>query len=282
MESYKLATYVGDKYVARLKREFLQRYEDTRTATDWQSVAEAIPMGEIAVYNSIQWGKWTPVKVMMDSYIEMQNRVRQMYQKDVEKDFNFQWSLAQEAFSMQNPAALHWLENYAGMEIRDFVSKDIKYVRALLFEGALEQLTYKEIAKNLEKDLGLTDKQHKALKNYDNTLKSKGIKDSRRKVLTDRYLKELLKNRSQTVAITELHKATSQAWTDELNRMVKDGTIKDKEYELVWYTAPDERRCEICGGLQGLTREPSRPDWPYGEPPVHPRCRCNTYLRWRK
>lgn len=83
--------------------------------------------------------------------------------------------------------------------------------------------------------------------------------------------------RAETVAITaatEAATAGARTYRDMLQREY------GLEYELVWYTAADERVCPICGALH-QKRERDWGSYSAG-PPAHPRCRCGVGLRRRE
>lgn len=80
--------------------------------------------------------------------------------------------------------------------------------------------------------------------------------------------------RAETIAITaatEAATAGARAYRD----LLRDHY--GLRYEMVWYTAADERVCPICGALH-QRREPDWASYANG-PPAHPRCRCGVGLR---
>jgi hypothetical protein len=81
------------------------------------------------------------------------------------------------------------------------------------------------------------------------------------------------RTRAETIAITAATEAATQgarAYRDMLDREY------GLQYEMIWYTAADERVCPICGALHGKRES----DWNgLPGPPAHPRCRCGVGLR---
>jgi hypothetical protein len=81
------------------------------------------------------------------------------------------------------------------------------------------------------------------------------------------------RTRAETIAITAATEAATQgarAYRDYLKQEY------DLAYEMVWYTAADERVCPVCGALHGKREG----DWNgLPGPPAHPRCRCGVGLR---
>jgi phage portal protein BeeE len=85
------------------------------------------------------------------------------------------------------------------------------------------------------------------------------------------------RRRAETIAITaatEAATAGARAYRDLLQREY------GLDYEMIWYTAADERVCPICGALHQRRER----DWASyaGGPPAHPRCRCGVGLRRRE
>lgn len=279
MDIIKTKRAASDKAVRQIRRDFLDRIQQSIDQTNWQEVEARIPHGEIAVYNSIQWGKWQPAKEIFKTYISMYNTCLTFLQKTYVMKADFGIVIDEESFKMPNPKAEQWLMTYAAEEIRAITNTDKLVIRDILANGQKLGQPYKKTAKELSRVIGLTPSQYKAYNNYVTKLSSTGMKSAQIEKLAGKYYNKLLKYRAETIALTESENAVSRAWQDSLDQMVRSGYLKDDEYELVWWTAPDERRCEICGGLHNLTQPPSQAKWPYGEPPVHPRCRCNTFIR---
>jgi hypothetical protein len=276
---YKDVQRVGDKHSGAIRRAFIGRIVGTVAKTNWQTVEEMIPRGEWAVYNSIQWEKWLPAKQIISSYIEMYNLGLKICQKESVKKADFGVVVDEESFRMPNPEAEQWLLSFAAEEVRSITKTDRLLIREILASGQKSGETIRATAKRLKDTIGLTPNQAKAYNNYVSNLKASGRKESQIDKLGDKYYNKLLKNRAETIAITESHNATSRAWSDSVKESVKDGTLTDAEYHYVWFTAPDERRCEICGGLHNYTTSLTNPQWPFGEPSIHPRCRCVTIIR---
>jgi SPP1 gp7 family putative phage head morphogenesis protein len=268
--------HIGDKTAARMRRAFISRVDETRSKTAWSEVAKAIPHGYLATYNAIHWGQWKMTPLIGLAYFEMATAGRAYLNKIVKKEENAdeEYASLKFDFEMDNPAAISWIENYSAMQLRDMANQDMLYVRDVLARGMREKLTYKQIAKQLQQTIGLTHNQTNAYLNYTNNLREKGRTGSQVQSLGDKYYNKLLKNRAETIALTESHTASNMAWKDEISRAVHEGVLNRRDYQLAWYTSIDERRCPQCGALHGETA-PVDADKIQGLwPPAHPRCRC--------
>jgi hypothetical protein len=276
---YKEVQRIGDKHSGKIRRAFISRIVGTVAKTNWQTVEEMIPRGEWAVYNSIQWEQWRPAKQVFSSYIEMYNKGLKICQKESVKKADIGVVVDEESFKMPNPEAEQWLLTFAAEEVRSITKTDRLLIREILASGQKSGETIRDTAKRIKDTIGLAPNQAKAYNNYVSKLKASGVKESQIDKLSAKYYNKLLNNRAETIAITESHTATSRAWSDSVKDAVKDGTLTDAEFNYVWWTAPDERRCVICGGLHNYKTSLTNPQWPQGEPPVHPRCRCVTIIR---
>ena len=274
---------IGDAYAARLKRAFINRARKTDSATSWSEVEKAIPLGPMMVYNTIQWGKWAPGELLAKAYNAVYNKSSTSLHKEASDQSDVGLYVSEESFKMPNPEAEAWLYQYSAAEIVEITLQERKAISFILGEGQRTGQTYKQTATMLRNTLSLTDKQAQAVNNYYRKLRADGMTEAQAQQLAAKYHSKLLKYRSETIALTESFTATNTAWSNSIRESVRDGTLSQQEYELYWLTAPDERRCEICGGLAGVTGDLNAQQFDgYGKPPIHPRCRCQMIVQRKK
>ena len=73
--------------------------------------------------------------------------------------------------------------------------------------------------------------------------------------------------RAQMIAVTETTRAFEEGTREVQRELARGGLKRVRE----WRTAADERVCDVCGPLNGLTED----QWVDTDgPPLHPRCRC--------
>jgi hypothetical protein len=67
---------------------------------------------------------------------------------------------------------------------------------------------------------------------------------------------------------------------------VEQGRIPATEIKRYWVVAADERLCPVCAPIPDLNRDGVRldgafvtPNGPVSVPPLHPNCRCTTWIR---
>jgi SPP1 gp7 family putative phage head morphogenesis protein len=265
---------IGDRAAARMRRTFLAKVDETRSKTAWSEVSKAIPQGYLATYNAIHWGAWKMTPIIALAYFEASKAGKAYLNRVIKKEEEEEDVSMRFSFDMDNPAAINWIESYSAMQLRDMAHQDMLLVRDVLARGARAKITNKQIARQLEQTIGLTHNSAIAVLNYEDKMRKQGLKESQISTLSDKYYNKLLRQRAETIALTESHTSTNKAWKDEISRSVHDGTLNRRQYQLVWYTSLDERRCPQCGALHGETA-PVDADKVQGEwPPLHPRCRC--------
>ena len=154
------------------------------------------------------------------------------------------------------------------------MDRDRAAIRAVLAQAKHDLLTYEETAVQLERIIGLTESQTKAVLNYEKALKNSGVKDAQIVKLSDKYASKLLNYRAETISLTESSNATNQAWTDYVQDAERRGVLPADQYQLRWLATPSDRTCDECMSMNGATGEISTGLVEGTKPPLHPRCRC--------
>jgi SPP1 gp7 family putative phage head morphogenesis protein len=93
---------------------------------------------------------------------------------------------------------------------------------------------------------------------------------------TNRYHDRIHKYRTETIARTEILRASNEGRREAWEQGVQDGFI-GADWVKIWSTEFDDRTCEECAPLDGETA-PVLGDFPWGDPPLHPNCRCTLLL----
>lgn len=265
MIDYRIVLKIQDKYSARLKRAYISRIKSAKSNTDWDNVVTAVPKGAEAVYNAIIWSNWHPMPILYDAYNEMYQRM------DLKKE-----AIAIDAsnFEMPNPQAERWLWAFAGKDVTEIIDQDRKMIRATLAEGMKNLQTYEQTANDLQRVIGLTESQARAVAKYTAKLRESGIKDTQIDKLAKKYASNLLYYRAETISLTETANATGRAQMDYYQEAERRGALPAQDYELYWLTTPDDRRCDQCAAMNGKTDEIMNGSVQGQSTPLHPRCRC--------
>lgn len=134
------------------------------------------------------------------------------------------------------------------------------------------------LVRDLKQVVGLDPRRVKALRNFEDKLRATpGARDVAAQV--ERYRKELLQNRAETIARTESATIENQAKFEAWDIAMDEGALPtDAEYE--WVASADA--CPTCEELDG-ERVPVGEAFPSSGgpalPPLHPNCYCTLVLR---
>lgn len=187
-------------------------------------------------------------------------------------------------FDAERPEAAAWAEKEAGRLIREVTQQQVDVVREYVRAGALGEFTPQQIARGLRDTIGLTEEQSRWVENFrDREIKrledtgmsrDRAVAESER--ATQRYHDRIHRYRTETIARTEVlrsfHEGRRQAW----QQGIEEGFISAYS-QKEWSTEIDGRECQICGPLDG-TRVGITGEFPDGDPPIHPNCRCDVLL----
>lgn len=195
-------------------------------------------------------------------------------------------------FDMTNPYAIREAERFAADLVREVSRSTKAAIREAVVESFREGITGDALARRLRNTIGLTSRQARAVENYRERLLNGGMDEDRADVLTRRYWRKTRNRRAQTIARTEIMRASNhgrmQGWLSAADHGMLDLNASVKE----WITAPqgvsfDPSKpsvCPVCVPLDGTkvmgVETPFR--LPNGRevqmPPGHPNCRCTAIL----
>lgn len=195
-------------------------------------------------------------------------------------------------FDMTNPFAIRQAEGFAADLVREISRSTQRSIRDAVVTSFREGVTVDVLAKRLRDSLGLTSLQARAVHNYRDRLERGGMDLERVDVLTRRYWRRTLNRRAQTIARTEIMRASNfgrqQAWLSAADAGLLDANMSVKE----WVTAPEGPSfdpskptvCPLCGPMDGVKVMGLETPFKVGRrevqmPPSHPNCRC-TAIVW--
>lgn len=192
-------------------------------------------------------------------------------------------------FDMTNPFAVAQAEQFAADLVREVSRNTRKAIREMVTEAFREGVTADVLARRLRNTVGLTSKQARAVENYRQRLLDGGVDPDRADVLTRRYWRRTRNRRAETIARTEIMRASNhgrlQAWMSAADSGLLDPNQSRKE----WITAPERSSygppCPSCLPMDGVSVMGMETlfNLPTGRqmsmPPAHPNCRC-TVVVW--
>lgn len=263
----------------RIRRSFLQAVQQTRSAIRFDRLAQAVLAGDLTVAQaqadiaSQAFGRaWTPeIKRLLAEGFRLgaQAAMRPLVAAG---------GLAMR-FDLVNQAAATWAGLYSAELVREVgdVTRDaIKYfVRRAIEQGVPPQ----RLAPALPSYVGLTSKQIDMVSAFQQRLIAQGMPPEQTGDRTEQFANALLKRRGETIARTEIMRASNEGQQALWNQAVENGMLDPDETRKRWLTAHDDRLCPECEALDGRT-VPLDAEFLPGllHPPHHPNCRCTTVL----
>jgi len=154
-----------------------------------------------------------------------------------------------------NSYSIKWMNERSLSLIEDLTVQQRKVIQEALSEGYELGLRAEEAYKLIQKNIGLTGREARAVINREKLLIEQGFKDEEVGRLTDKYRTQLLKKRAERIARTETVAANAAGRRQAWQLAVDSGSLP--EVERVWISAPESdnpnRPCEICLPLNGET-----------------------------
>ena len=187
-------------------------------------------------------------------------------------------------FDDTRPEGSIWARNRAGGLITEVTQGQRQVVRQFVGDSLMAGDPPRTIARNLRNTIGLTTQQAGWVRNFDDRLVSQFVNEgltvaqaqARAAPQTARYHSRIHRYRTETIARTEIlsasHEGRRQAWGQGL----QEGFISPTAAQE-WSAEVDNRVCSICESYD-QTRVPIGQQFPDGDPPIHPMCRCDVLL----
>jgi hypothetical protein len=153
-------------------------------------------------------------------------------------------------------------------------------IRSIVKRSVSGDLTAEEAARLIRAEVGLTTRQAAAVDRYLLNLLHGGTPGSRAMNAAERYARKLLRQRSESIAVTEVGRATeSGARTSRLSARRKG--LLGKHAREQWVVTSDDALCPYCQKMTLVKNAKigapfSTPLGMRFHPPMHPWCRCTT------
>lgn len=151
-------------------------------------------------------------------------------------------------------------------------------IKQIVYDGIDQQLSAKLIADKIVSRIGLNATQSRTLQSIESNL----VKNYTNKKAIDKVLekkaKQMLKQRAETIALTESANAISAGRYLMQQQMYNDHEIsRDSTQE--WLTGSDERSCAVCAPMNGQIIKLNElfttgSGFQVKRPILHARCRC--------
>lgn len=186
-------------------------------------------------------------------------------------------------FDADRPEARAWAEKEAGNLIVEITEEQRAVVRGIVGRSQSGEFTVAQVARQVRGSIGLTERQAGWVENFRqrqiDAATARGIPAEQAATVVqssvDRYHKRIHRYRSETIARTETIRASSEGRQQAWQQGIDEGFISPNAMKQ-WIVEFDG--CQICQGNGALGQIPLKDEFPTGEPPAHPNCRCDVIL----
>ena len=266
---------IAEKYLPRVKREFLEAIEEVQDSIALNELAKAIEEGDLTrALEKIDWGKLTLfAQTFKDTFAEIIKEAGEYAAKNLKK-------LGIEMkFDLLNPKTIDFINAHTGELIKQITDEQRKIVRDIIRTAFEEGGHPRKVAKQIKEVIGLTERQANAVNRLRQSMLEQGISISKVEEAVSKYADRLRRYRAETIARTETLTATNKGQRLAWEQAVDQGYLDPAKYEREWVVTPDDLLCDQCAEMQGM-RAPIGGVYPNGVegPPLHPNCRCTEIL----
>ena len=207
-------------------------------------------------------------------------------------------------FALVNESAVRFAQAQASSLVTNISIETEQAIRHIVVRGQREGLNARAQAQAIQRIVGLTDRDARAVDRFYMGLLDSGTNQARARELADRMAARLLKRRAENIARTETIRAANMG-TQLSWQAAMDNGLLPRTTQKVWIAAQDSRTCAICAVLDGqvisvstsfdvqeraasFTQEggdfqvaskvPLKNPSMERTPPAHPSCRCTIGL----
>lgn len=176
-------------------------------------------------------------------------------------------------FDSEDEDAIKAAEKMAAQMITEITAETEANIRNLIAEAIREGIPPYEAARTIVPLIGLTSAQGQAALKYRVELINSGLTLEKVNEKVDAYADDLLEQRGDTIARTEILDALNTGQDDAWQQAQDEGLLSDNATKEVILS---EDACEECVAIAEQGPVPVGEDFSEDGPPFHPRCRCAT------
>lgn len=183
-------------------------------------------------------------------------------------------------FDLIDPEAVLWSQIHSATMVTQVSDETRRAIRAAITRALSLGADPRDVARQIERLIGLTERDVLAVGNLRTRLIEEGRSDAQIERMVTKYANRLLRRRAETIAIHETMQAANRGQEALWANAVRDGLLVESEWERKWIVARDERTCKLCRPLDGKRAPMLGGSFEGGVlyPPRHVRCRCVTGL----
>lgn len=196
-------------------------------------------------------------------------------------------------FDVTNPYAIMHAERFAADLVREVTRSTRAAIREAVVDSFRNGFTADQLARRLRTTIGLTTRQARSVQSYRERLEAREILSGPQvEVLVRRYFRKVRNRRAETIARTEILRASNegrlQGWRSAADVGWLDVNASVKE----WVSTADgpsfdpskPSTCEVCSAMDEVKVMGIEGEFTLGSgrkvqsPPAHPNCRCTVII----
>lgn len=193
---------------------------------------------------------------------------------------------AQASFDRTSISIEQYARERSGDLIREITDVTRDAVRGIISNVLSQSQGFETGAKAIYDAVGLTRSQAATTERFRNSLIEQGYPDSMVDSRTEAFRTRQLKNRAETIARTETIRSSNQGQLETWDQAMGKGLIDADSARKLWIVTPDDRICDICAEMDGVSvpydESFQTDDGEIDAPPLHPNCRCSVGLIFSK
>lgn len=178
------------------------------------------------------------------------------------------------AFDVTNPHAAEFARLRSTALIVEWGKTSRAAIQKMIGDAFDKGITPQQLTRMIaDSGIGLTDRQSQAVAKRRADLLEDGLSPDKVDARVERYANQLLRQRGEAIARTEIITANRVGAQDSWAQAAAEGLINLETATQEWIATPGERTCDICEPLDGKTAKVGG-TFPggYSGPPAHPQC----------
>ena len=273
---------LADRLAPGLRKRFLDAVRQSRAAIDLERLAAAIEANSLsraeAAAALAEWPErfgGLAADLRAGFHIGAQLAIRDLARSRIDLRFD-----------LVNQHAIDHAERQVIKIVKPFTDDAKEVIRQQVTLGVRGGQTPDEIARAIKDRIGLNPQRVQALETFTQKLIERGVEGEALARRIARREEALLRDRAETIALTEGHRAAAAGHLETYQEAVRQGLLEKDSTVKVWLLTWDEALCDACEAMDGVAvplDEPFAVDVdgrpvvnvfgePMDEPDMHPRC----------
>ena len=285
-ESYLLIHQVADRVIPRLQRRFYEVMSAARHAVPLDNLAQAITRRQSTrAEEAIGWNTIQESLRVVSSETFLQSIV--LSGEGAAEELATQIA-ASVAFNTASPRVAAYAQSQAALlvtRILETTRQTIREAIARVFTAEFRE-TAETAARLIRDQVGLLPRQSATLERFRTLLIEQGIEAPQVERRVERLSRAMLRQRSQTIARTEILDAANAGQQMLWEQAAHEGLYDTRRARRFWLLTPDDRLDPHCEEIPERNPEGVALDQPFDtsfgpvmRPTLHQNCRCSVTLR---